>query len=335
MKNSKKLLICLAAVLLLVTSCGKVAKLENGQEAVVTIKDGKDISVDDLYNKMKEQYALSVLLDMIDTQLLEKLYPTNNDETSSIDSQVAEFKYYYEAYYSTQYSSFNEFLYKFYGVKTEEELKEIFSLTYKREKATKEYAKSLVKDEEIEKYYEENVIGDIQASHILIKADYKNGDDKETIEKAKEDAKKKAEDLIDKLNDADEDEVAELFAELAKEHSEDGSSEEGGDLGWFNKGDMVEAFESATIKLKVDEYTKKPVETEYGYHIILKTGEKEKESLEDAKDEIIKKLVEKLIKEDSNIQYKALISLRKEHGIEIQDTELKKQYKAHVDQYSE
>lgn len=335
MKNLKKLLICLVAVLLLVTSCGKVAKLENGQEAVVTIKEGEDISVDELYNKMKEQYALSVLLDMIDTQLLEKLYPTDDEETSFIDSQVAEFKYYYETYYSTQYSSFNEFLYKFYGVETEEELKEIFSLTYKREKATDDYAKTLIKDEEIEEYYEENIIGEMQASHILIKADYKDGDDEETIEEAKKEAKKKAEELIDKLNDADEDEVAELFAELAKEHSEDGSSEDGGDLGWFNKGDMVEAFESATIKLEVNEYTKEPVESEYGYHIILKTGEKEKESLEDAKDEIIKTLVEELIEEDSNIQYKALIALRKDHGIEIQDTELKKQYKAHVDQYSE
>ena len=65
MKNSKKLLICLVALLFLVTSCGKVPKLENGQEAVVTIKDGEDISVDELYEEMKDTYALSVLLDMI------------------------------------------------------------------------------------------------------------------------------------------------------------------------------------------------------------------------------------------------------------------------------
>ena len=70
MKNSKKLLICLFALLFLVTSCGKTPKLENGQEAVVTIKDGEDISVDALYEEMKDTYALSVLLDMIDTQLL-------------------------------------------------------------------------------------------------------------------------------------------------------------------------------------------------------------------------------------------------------------------------
>ena len=52
----KKILIGTLAILLLATGCGKVPKLENGQEAVVTMK-GEDISVDSLYESLKKDYA--------------------------------------------------------------------------------------------------------------------------------------------------------------------------------------------------------------------------------------------------------------------------------------
>lgn len=331
MKNSKKLLICLFALLFLVTSCGKAPKLENGQEAVVTIKDGEDISVDALYEEMKDTYALSVLLDMIDTQLLEKLYPAGDEEKEYLDSQVSQFQYYYESYYSTQYDSLESFLYAMYGVQSEDELREVLSLSFKRQEATKDYAAKLLEDDEIEEYYEENIIGDMKASHILITADYKDDASEDEIKDAKDKAYEKAMDLIKELNDAKDDEVEELFAELAKEHSKDGSASKGGDLDWFSGGDMVKPFEEATIKLEIGEYTAEPVETEYGYHIILKTGQKDKKALKDVKEEIVDALVEEKLQEDDKLQIKALAALREEHGIEIQDKELKKQYKTYLD----
>ena len=330
MKNSKKLLICLVALLFLVTSCGKVPKLENGQEAVVTIKDGEDISVDELYEEMKNTYALSVLLDMIDAQLLEKLYPAGDEEKEYLDSQVSQFQYYYEAYYSTQYETLESFLYAMYGVQTEDELREVLSLSFKRQEATKDYAATLLEDDEIEKYYDENIIGDMRASHILITADYEDGASEDEINKAKDKAYEKAMDIIKELNDAKDDEVEDLFADLAKEHSKDGSASKGGDLDWFSGGDMVKAFEEATIKLEVGKYTAEPVETEYGYHIILKTGQKDKKALKDVKEEIIDALVEEKMQEDDKLQVKALADLREKHGIEFQDKELKKQYKTYL-----
>ena len=65
----KKILACGIIVLLLSTGCGKVAKLENGQDAVVNLSNGA-ISVDNLYEEVKNKYALGVLLDMIDRQIL-------------------------------------------------------------------------------------------------------------------------------------------------------------------------------------------------------------------------------------------------------------------------
>jgi peptidyl-prolyl cis-trans isomerase D len=71
------------------------------------------------------------------------------------------------------------------------------------------------------------------------------------------------------------------FAELAQEYSDDqGSAQQGGDLGWFGKGKMVEAFEKAAFALKPGEMSE-PVKTEFGWHLIkvfeTKENEKEKE----------------------------------------------------------
>lgn len=68
------------------------------------------------------------------------------------------------------------------------------------------------------------------------------------------------------------------FASLASKNSEDtASAANGGDLGWFSQGSMVAEFYEAVKILKVNEITKKLVKTEYGYHIIKKTGERETE----------------------------------------------------------
>jgi parvulin-like peptidyl-prolyl isomerase len=63
------------------------------------------------------------------------------------------------------------------------------------------------------------------------------------------------------------------FAELAKAHSEDpGSGKNGGDLGWFGKGRMVEPFWEATMALKRIDDISSPVKTQFGWHIIKLTG---------------------------------------------------------------
>ena len=331
MKNLK-IVAGLLIIPAVITGCGKVPKLENGKEAVVTIGKGEDIAVDDLYKEMKEKYALSVLLDMIDSQILNKAYKTNDEVKDYIKGQIEQLKYYYESYYSSQYDSFEKMLEQAYGVKSEDELKDLLALDYKRGLATDDYIADNLSDKEIKKYYDEKIVGDIRVSHILIKADYEDGADEETIEQAKKEAREKAEDLIKKLDKTDKKKVKEEFAELAKKNSEDeGSASKGGDVDFFNKGEMDSSFEKAAYDLKVGEYTKKPVESAYGYHIILKTDEKEKESLDKVKDKIVDALVEEKKSEDSKIQVKALVALRKKYKVNIEDSSLKNQYKTYVD----
>jgi len=57
------------------------------------------------------------------------------------------------------------------------------------------------------------------------------------------------------------------FAELAQTYSQDNSADRGGDLGYFTRGRMVPAFDSAVFSLKVGEVSR-PVKTQFGYHII-------------------------------------------------------------------
>ena len=58
------------------------------------------------------------------------------------------------------------------------------------------------------------------------------------------------------------------FAKVAKEKSTDGSARDGGDLGFFGRGDMVAEFSDAAFAMKPGEVSQKPVKTQFGWHII-------------------------------------------------------------------
>lgn len=58
------------------------------------------------------------------------------------------------------------------------------------------------------------------------------------------------------------------FEKLAKASEDTGSVEKGGDLGWHTPSTFVESFNDALLKLKKGEYTKDPVQTKFGWHVI-------------------------------------------------------------------
>ncbi len=65
------------------------------------------------------------------------------------------------------------------------------------------------------------------------------------------------------------------FATLAAERSIGPSKSVGGDLGWFEADQMVEPFSSATAQLTDGSYSKEPVKTEFGWHVILREQSRE------------------------------------------------------------
>jgi peptidyl-prolyl cis-trans isomerase C len=62
------------------------------------------------------------------------------------------------------------------------------------------------------------------------------------------------------------------FATLATERSTGPSASNGGDLGWFGRGRMVPAFEEAAFDLEVGGYSSAPVETQFGFHVLMVEG---------------------------------------------------------------
>lgn len=319
----KKILLSMLLGLLLLTGCGKVPVLSNGKEAVISL-DEDGISVDELYEEMKDKYALSVLIDMMDRKILDKKYPETDEEKKYANDYVEQAHTYYDYLYSQRYSTYELYLINEIGVTSDDELKEQAALNFKRNKAVEDYAKSLVTDKEIEAYYEEKTYGNIEASHILITADVNSDATDEEKEEADKKALDLAKELIARLNNGED------FATLAKEYSKDGSAANGGALGEFGRDGMDEDFYEAAVKLEVGAYSKEPVKTQFGYHIILKTNQKEKPKLEEVKDEIIETLAEEKTIEDSRISNKALIQLREDHGLNIEDSNLKKQYENYV-----
>lgn len=127
---------------------------------------------------------------------------------------------------------------------------------------------SEVSEEDVKKYYEEHKEDflTVKASHILFETTDENGE-KLSEEKIKE-VKNKAQNILEQAKSGVD------FSYLAKTYSDDTSAQNGGDLGFFMKGQMVEPFEKAAYGLKVGEITTDLVETDYGYHIIKKTDEK-------------------------------------------------------------
>ena len=139
---------------------------------------------------------------------------------------------------------------------------------------------SEVTDKEAENYYNKNKdeFFKVRASHILIKNTDDEGNKVSDTQKKKN--KEKAQDILKQAKEGVD------FAQLAKEYSEDSSSENGGDLDFFGKGQMVEPFENAAFSLKNGEIYSDVVETDYGYHIIKKTDEKY-EDFETIKEELV------------------------------------------------
>lgn len=90
----------------------------------------------------------------------------------------------------------------------------------------------------------------------------------------------KAQDVLEQIkNGAD-------FAKLAAQYGEDATAKNGGELGWFGKGEMVPQFEDAVFALKKGDVTQQLVETPYGFHII-QLEDKKTENKKDASGKMV------------------------------------------------
>lgn len=158
-----------------------------------------------------------------------------------------------------------------------------------------------ITDEEIRARYDQQIaatppVNEVNARHILVKT--------------KEEA-----DAIIKRLDAGED-----FAAIAKELSTDpGSGANGGELGWFGPNQMVPEFEKAAFALEVGAYSKEPVQSQFGFHIIKVEDKRQQQP--PAFEQVKEQFRSLLLRE----KYFALVeTLQGKATVEIADEDLKK-----------
>ncbi|EKM98602.1 MULTISPECIES: peptidylprolyl isomerase [Acidocella] len=135
-----------------------------------------------------------------------------------------------------------------------------------------------VTDTAVQAYYDQHYANkpgpeQVDARHILVKT------------------KAEAEDIIKQLNKGAD------FAKLAEKDSIDPGAKNGGELGWFSKDEMVPAFADAAFALKKGEYTKTPVQTQFGWHVILNEGHRTAPTpaLADVQQDIRQKLTDQAV----------------------------------------
>lgn len=292
----------------------RIATLKDGTQPVAEI-DNYTVTADDLYEDMKELYSISSLLDKIDNKILEEKYPEDDNMNDEIKEQAENYYKAYEQYYKMDKETFlsNN------GFGSEKAFLEYLKLQYRRNTYAKDYIKTLISDKDVEKYYNDNVYGDINTKHILVKVDSSASDEDK---KAAEDL---AKEIISKLNDG------KSFDEVKDEYKDKITYEE---LGYKSyNANLESAYMDAMQKLDNNSYSKEPVKTSYGYHVIYRIDQKDKPTLDDVKDEIIDSLVSEKKSEDKNISYIALDKMREEAGLKFSDTVLEKKYNTYMAQY--
>ena len=292
----------------------RIATLKDGTQPVATI-DGMTLTADELYEDMKDIYSVSSFLDKIDTKILTDKYP----DTDEMDDEVkTEAENYYKAYEQYYKMSKEDFL-KQNGFNTEKKFLEYLKLNNRRTKYVKEYTEKEVTDKEIDKYYEDEVYGDINTKHMLVKVDSSASDDD------KKEAENLAKEIISKLDEG------KTFDEVKEEYKDKITYEE---LGYksYNAA-LEEAYKNEMKNLKDGEYSKEPVKTSYGYHIVYRIDQKEKPALEDIKDQIKEEIADEKISNDKNLYYVVLDKMRENANLKFEDTVLKDKYDNYMSQY--
>lgn len=274
-KNKKAISYIVLMVLIVgvitVTGCstdGDTAKDEANNNAnlsekeVVAEVDGEEISKDELYNLLLAQNGSQVLDALIVEKIVDseiekkKIKITDEDIQAEIDDM--------KEYYGGE-EQFNMALAQ--AGLSEDGMKADIEMNLRLKALVDPYIE--ISDEDMKAYFEENKdeLGEqeeVKASHILV--------EDEAL----------AKELKTKIDDGGD------FAELAKENSTDpGSKDNGGELGFFGKGQMVPEFEAAAFSMEVGEVSK-PVQTSNGFHIIKLEEKKEAKeaTFEDSKEEI-------------------------------------------------
>lgn len=299
---------CVAGVLLnfFAKSAG-IARLKYGEEVVATV-NGKGIKASDIYEKVKKQNGLNLIMSDIDNMILDEMYQLTDKEKEEAKEQA---DYYLQMYAAQGYTQ--EAFFKAYGFANYDEFVKDIEMQTKSSKYLYDYLEKKLEKDAVQNYYNEHKseIETYDSEHVLVRI---------TDTVTDEQALALINEILTKVNEG------KTFEDIEKEYGDKIVHEE---LGFQGKDSNLEqTYIDALVAMEDNSYSKEPVKTSYGYHIIHR---KSTATLDDLRETIIEKLSEDTLKNDQNITYKAFVELRKEKNLEIFDKELKEEYDKYVD----
>lgn len=289
----------------------------NPSKAVIKVA-GKKVSTNKLYEKMKKHYSISLVLEDVDSLILDKKYKLEEDEINKLKQTADKYIEQYAQYGYDQETFLSE-----NGFEDYDAFVDYLTLDYKRTIYFYDYMETKLEKDAVETYYNENAFGKINNKHILVKTSDDMTED-QALAISKE--------IISKLD------AGEAFDTVAEDYKtkypDSVVVEELGEIGAF---DSIETTYMDALKtLEKGTYTKEPVKTSYGYHVIYCIDKAEKTDKISRSDRmaIINTLAADLESEDTNSYYKALINMRKEAGLKFYDKDLKTQYEKYCTEYT-
>lgn len=264
----------------------------NNSEVLATV-NGEEITRNELYDAMFTNGGKEILERLITNRLILqeakklKISVSEEDIDTEIGKVIKENFYGAEDYF---YQALEQ-----YGI-TEDALRDDLKIELLLRKIVRDQI--TVTEEDTREYFIENQYlfntpEQVEARHILVET------------------RDEAEEIIQLLDEGQN------FSELAKEHSIDTvSAQQGGNLGFFQRGEMVAEFEEVAFNLAVGSRSG-PVETTHGFHIIevLNRREAHEATFDEVKEAAKDKLLEKLVYEKMEEQ---INRLREEADIKYQ-----------------
>lgn len=245
---------------------GLAACGSNNSDTVAETKAG-NVTKDELYDELVASNGAEALKKLITLKVLEDKYDVSEKD---VDKELETVK-------EQVGEEFDQVL-AMQGL-TEDELKTDIKTSLLQEQAITDGVE--IDEEEMKEHYE-RMNKEIDARHILV-------EDEET-----------AKDIKKKLDDGED------FEKLAKKHSTDeGSAEEGGNIGFFSVGSMVPEFEDKAFSMKEGEISE-PVQSDFGFHIIeileIKELDNDIGSYEDNEDQIRRTIAERKVDQQEAVE---------------------------------
>lgn len=254
------------AITLSLSLFGLAACGSNNSDTVAETKAG-NVTKDELYDELVASNGAEALKKLITLKVLEDKYDVSEKD---VDKELETVK--------EQVGEEFEQVLAMQGL-TEDELKTDIKTSLLQEQAITDGVE--IDEDEMKEHYE-RMNKEIDARHILV-------EDEET-----------AKDIKKKLDDGED------FEKLAKKHSTDeGSAEEGGNIGFFSVGSMVPEFEDKAFSMKEGEISE-PVQSDFGFHIIevleIKELDNDIGSYEDNEEQIRRTIAERKVDQQEAVE---------------------------------